>query len=63
MKKISGFFLLVCLGVIIYFFIKEQFNGITLTHNENLLLSVAYLITGLSVFMMARSHAAEKKGE
>jgi hypothetical protein len=52
MKKILVVILLLGLGVIIYFFVKEQFQGIVLSHDENILLSVLYLVVGICVLAL-----------
>lgn len=61
MKKIIILFLLLCMVTIIYFFIKEQFKDITLSHKENTILSVTYLITGISLLILFRFNYLEKK--
>lgn len=62
-KKTSlGFMLLSC-AVIIYFFIKEQFRGVVLSSAENITLSVAYLVFGLSMLIFGRINFLEKKKE
>jgi hypothetical protein len=52
MKKILVVILLLGLGVIIYFFVKEQFQGIVLSHDENILLSVLYLVVGICMLTL-----------
>jgi hypothetical protein len=52
MKKILVVILLISLGVIIYFFVKEQFKGIVLSHDENILLSVLYLVVGICMLTL-----------
>jgi len=52
MKKVSVLLLVVCGGIIIYLFIKEQFNGIALSGKENMLLSVTYLLVGICLFIL-----------
>lgn len=49
MKKIAFIILLLSIVTIIYFFIKEQLNGIVLSRNENMVLSVTYLLVGISL--------------
>lgn len=61
MKKISFFFLIVSIGIIIYFFIKEQFRGIVLSQRENMILSITYLVTGISVLILYRIKYLENK--
>jgi amino acid transporter len=64
MKKFSFIFLLLSIGIIIYFFIKEQFRGIALSQKENLLLSITYLIVGISLIILFRiKHFENKKKE
>ncbi len=52
MKKVSVLLLVVCGAIIIYLFIKEQFNGIALSGKENMLLSVTYLLVGICLFIL-----------
>ena len=52
MKKLSVLLLVVSGGIIIYFFIKEQFNGMVLSSGENMLLSITYLLVGISVLIL-----------
>lgn len=61
MKKISLLILLLGMGVIIYFFIKEQFKGVTLSHEENMALSITYLVIGICMLILARINFLEKK--
>jgi putative copper export protein len=61
MKKIIIFILVLSMGLIIYFFIIEQFNGIVLTNKENIFLSVLYLIVGISVLILARINFLKNK--
>lgn len=61
MKKISAVFMTLCMVVIIYFFIKEQFRSIVLSHTENMILSITYLILGISILMFVRMNVMEKK--
>jgi amino acid transporter len=63
MKKISFILLLSSIGIIIYFFIKEQFRGITLSQKENLLLSITYLIVGISQIILFRIKHFENKNK
>jgi amino acid transporter len=63
MKKISFILLLSSIGIIIYFFIKEQFRGITLSQKENLLLSITYLIVGISLIILFRIKHFENKNK
>ncbi len=63
MKKISFIFLLLSLGIIVYFFIKEQFRGITLSQQENILLSITYLIVGISLLILFRIKHFENKNK
>jgi hypothetical protein len=52
MKKFLFFLLFICFITIVYFFIKEQFNKVVLTRNENLALSVTYLLVGLILLIL-----------
>jgi amino acid transporter len=63
MKKISFIFLLLSIGIIIYLFIKEQFRGIALSQKENLLLSITYLIVGISLIILFRIKHFEDKNK
>jgi len=63
MKKISLIFLLLSIAIIIYFFIKEQFKGIVLSNSENILLSITYLVVGISLFILFRLKQIENKKE
>ena len=51
------------MGIIIYFFIKEQFRGIALSQKENLLLSITYLIVGISLIILFRIKHFEDKNK
>ena len=51
------------MACIVYFFVEEQFKGVILTQNENILLSVLYLVVGLSVLGLIRIKSSEKKAE
>lgn len=51
------------MGIVIYFFIKEQFIGITLTHSENMILSFTYLANGILILIFARIKYLEKKNQ
>ena len=61
MKKISFFFLITGMIIIIYLFIKEQFKGIVLSSNENMLLSITYLIVGISLFILYKKRNVENE--
>jgi hypothetical protein len=61
MKKMLVVILLISMGVIIYFFVKEQFKGIVLSHDENILLSVLYLVVGICVLALAAVKFPENK--
>lgn len=61
MKGLSLFFMLISMCIIVYFFIKEQFNGITLSHKENMILSASYLIMAIAFIILARVRFLEKK--
>lgn len=51
------------MGLVIYFFIKEQFKGTALTHRENMLLSFTYLANGILILIFARIKYLEKKNQ
>ena len=51
------------MGTVIYFFIKEQFRGITLTHTENMILSFTYLANGILILIFGRIKYLEKKNQ
>jgi hypothetical protein len=61
MKKLSLLVMLLGMSVVIYFFIKEQFKGITLSHEENMTLSITYLVIGLCMLILARINFLEKR--
>lgn len=61
MKKFLFFLLLLCFITIVYFFIKEQFNKVVLTRNENLALSVTYLLVGIILLILFISRNKENK--
>ena len=61
MKKISFIFLLLSMVVIIYLFVREQFNGIVLSQKENTLLSITYLVVGISLLILFRIKYHENK--
>ena len=61
LKTVIVFILIISMGFIIYFFIKEQFNGIALTRNENIFLSLLYLIEGIGVLILARINFLKKR--
>jgi len=61
MKRIVILLLVLGIGIIIYFFIKEQFNGIVLTHSENMVLSFTYLGNGILILIFSRIKYLEKK--
>jgi len=63
MKKVSFIFLLLSIGIIIYFFIKEQFRGIALSQKENFLISITYLIVGVSLIILFRIKHFEDKNK
>jgi hypothetical protein len=41
--------------------VEEQFNGVVLSHWENIFLSVLYLIVGISVLILIQIKSSEKK--
>jgi hypothetical protein len=51
------------MGIIIYFFIKEQFRGIALSQKENIFLAVTYLIVGIALLILFRLKNLENKKE
>jgi len=63
MKKASFIFLLLCIGIIIYFFMKEQFKGVTLSGTENIILSITYLVVGVCLLILFRLKHLENKEE
>jgi hypothetical protein len=63
MKNLLIIILLASMACIAYFFVEEQFKGVVLTQSENILLSVLYLIVGLSVLGLIRIKSSEKKKE
>ncbi|MEO9147650.1 MAG: hypothetical protein ABI237_19040 [Ginsengibacter sp.] len=63
MKKISLSFLIAGMAVIIYLFVKEQFKGAVLSPMENMLLSITYLVVGISIFILYRIRSKENKNK
>ena len=61
MKKLSLLVMVLAMSVVIYFFIKEQFKRVTLSHEENMTLSVTYLVIGLCMLILARINYLEKR--
>jgi len=61
MKNIAAITLLISMAFIIYFFVKEQFNGVTLSHNENIFLSVLYLFVGICILILAAKNFSDQK--
>ena len=52
MKKAAFIILFLSAVTIIYLFIKEQFNGVVLSRIENLVLSITYLLVGISLLAL-----------
>jgi amino acid transporter len=63
MKKAAFIILFLSAVTIIYLFIKEQFNGVVLSRIENLVLSITYLLVGISLLVLFRIKSKEKKEE
>jgi amino acid transporter len=63
MKRISFIFLIISIIIIAYFFIQEQFRGITLSSTENIILSITYLVVGISLLILFRLKNIENKQE
>jgi hypothetical protein len=63
MKKAAFIILFLSAVTIVYFFIKEQFNGVVLSRNENLVLSITYLLVGISLLVLFRLKNKENKEE
>jgi hypothetical protein len=61
MKKLLIFILVVSMGAIAYFFIREQFEGVVLSREENTFLSGLYLVVGIAVLILARIKYAEDR--
>jgi hypothetical protein len=61
MKNFAGIALLVSMAFIIYFFVREQFNGVILSRGENIFLSVLYVIVGVCVLILALIHLSRRK--
>ncbi len=55
--------MVLCMGTIMYLFIKEQFKGIILSPKENTILSITYLLTGVSLLILLTFRHHEKKKE
>ncbi len=57
MKKAGIILFFASIGLIIYFFIKEQFKGIALSHAENIIVSIAYFgfaIANIIFFVLSK---------
>jgi amino acid transporter len=63
MKKAAFIILFLSAITIIYLFIKEQFNGVVLSRMENLVLSITYLLVGISMLVLFRIKSKENKEE
>ncbi|MDQ6902734.1 MAG: hypothetical protein M3139_06965 [Bacteroidota bacterium] len=63
MKILGVILLILSVGTTMYFFVIEQFKGVVLTKSENTILSVSYLITGVSIIILAGIKFLEKKNE
>jgi amino acid transporter len=63
MKKAAFIILFLSAITIIYLFIKEQFNGVVLSRMENLVLSITYLLVGISLLVLFRIKSKENKEE
>jgi len=61
LKKIAFIVLLLSVVTIIYFFIKEQLNKQVLSHTENLILSITYLLVGISLLILFALKNMENK--
>jgi len=61
MKKIAAIILAICMGIIVYFLIKEEINGVVISHRENIILSVTYILIGICLFIFYRIKFPEKK--
>jgi len=61
MKNVLIIILLASMACIVYFFVEEQFKGVVLTQKENILLSVLYIVVGLSVLLLIKIRSSEKK--
>ncbi len=63
MKRVSFIFLIISIIIIAYFFIREQLRGITLSSTENIILSITYLVVGISLLILFRLKHIENKQE
>ena len=63
MKRVSFIFLIISIIIIAYFFIQEQLRGITLSSTENVILSITYLVVGISLLILFRLKHLENKQE
>lgn len=63
MKKIIILILVASMGFIIYYFIIEQFKGVALSKNENIFLSVLYLIIGICILILVRFRNIDNKSK
>lgn len=62
-KKVSAIILVLCAVTIVYLFIKEQFKGVVLSDNENLLLSITYLLVGISLLVLYIIQRNERRNQ
>ena len=62
-KRVVILLLALGMGIVVYFFIKEQFKGTDLTHGENMFLSFTYLANGILILIFARLKYLEKKNQ
>ena len=61
MKKISLVVLVLSFILIIYFFIKEQFRGVTLSPTENMILTATYFLVAAALITLFSIKNSEKK--
>jgi hypothetical protein len=62
MKKVAVILFFTSIGLIIFFFIKEQFKGIVLSHTENIIVSVAYFGFAIAnIIFIVLSKKSKKK--
>ena len=66
MKRVAVILFFASIGLIIYFFIKEQFKGIALSHAENIIVSIAYFgfaITNIIFIVLSKKVKKSESAE
>lgn len=63
MKKTGLALLFLSMGIIIFFFVKEQFRGIDLSQTENIILSISYIGWAIAFIILWKIKSRERKNE